>query len=187
MARSHAMNLLTSKSDTSPLQLQLAKEELIRIKVVLRIEEARVIRRCNILNCLHRGYTSGEIADILNVDSKTVINVGHAYIDLGFERALYDDDRSGRPIDIDDRVRSRIVAMVCSSPPEGTYRWTLDLIVEEATKRDLVNEPISREAVRARFHRWEPPDFIAAEPLQSVSDVLMPLTSFFLLHFSHKV
>lgn len=130
------------------LTLQLKAEEVRKIKHLLSIEEPRVIRRCNILNCLHRRYTSGEIAEILNVDPKTVVNVGSAYLDLGFERALYDDDRSGRPIDIDDRQRSRIVAMVCSDPPEGHYRWTLELIVEESSRRQLVDEPISRESVR---------------------------------------
>ena len=35
--------------------------------------------------------------------------------------ALYDEG-SGRPIDFDDRERSRIVAMVCSKPPRGFYR-----------------------------------------------------------------
>jgi transposase len=130
------------------LKLQLKNDEVRRIKYLLSIEEPRVIRRCNILNCLHRGYGSGEIAEILNVDSKTVINVGHAYLELGFESALYDDERSGRPIDIDDRARSRIVAMVCSNPPVGHYRWTLDLIVDEAIKRELVDESISRESVR---------------------------------------
>ena len=38
--------------------------------------------------------------------------------------------------------------MVCSDPPKGYYRWTLDLIVEESQKRDLTEESISREQVR---------------------------------------
>lgn len=38
--------------------------------------------------------------------------------------------------------------MVCSKPPQGFYRWTLDLIVEEAQKRELVSAQISREMVR---------------------------------------
>jgi hypothetical protein len=40
------------------------------------------------------------------------------------------------------------VAMVCSTPPRGFYRWTLDLIVEEAQKRELVDGTISRETIR---------------------------------------
>ena len=33
-----------------------------------------MIRRANILNCLHLGYVSSQIAQILNVDPKTVPN-----------------------------------------------------------------------------------------------------------------
>lgn len=131
-----------------PLKLTLKKKEIFAIKEFLKYEEARVIRRSNILNCLHHGYSSSEIALILNVDQKTVTNVGTAYLEGGFDSALYDDERSGRPIDFDDRERSRIIAMVCTNPPSGSYRWTLDLIAEEAEKRDLINRSISREQVR---------------------------------------
>lgn len=131
-----------------PLTLSLTPEDLEEIRYRLKVDEPRVIRRANVLNCLHLGYRSGDIAMILNVDPKTVTNVGNVYLESGLDGALYDDERSGRPIDIDDRERSRIVAMVCSKPPEGFYRWTLDLIVDEAHRRNLVKDGISRESVR---------------------------------------
>lgn len=130
------------------LMVRLKKKELEAIKEYLKYEEPRVIRRANILNCLHLGYGSTAIAEILNVDRRTVTNVANAYFAGGLESGLYDDERSGRPIDFDDRERSRIVAMVCSDPPDGTYRWTLDLIAEETQKRDLIEGSISREQVR---------------------------------------
>lgn len=132
----------------TPLKLRLKPKELYCIKCYVKYEEARVIKRANILNCLHLGYGTGEISNILNVDPKTVTNIANTYIEAGFDSALYDDERSGRPIDFDDRERSRIIAMVCSNPPDGTYRWTLDLIVEEAEKRELIEQAISREQVR---------------------------------------
>ena len=115
---------------------------------LLKFEEARVVRRANILNCLHLGYGSGEIAGILNVDPKTVTNIANTYLEADLDAALYDDERSGRPIDFDDRERSRIIAMVCCEPPLGFYRWTLDLIVEESERRELLDKSISREQVR---------------------------------------
>jgi transposase len=130
------------------LTLTLAKKELEEIRFRLKVDEARVVRRANILNCLHLGYASTEIAAILNVDPKTVSNVGNAYLEDGLEHALFDEERSGRPIEFDDRDRSRIVAMVCSKPPRGFYRWTLDLIVDEAEKRGVIDKDISRETVR---------------------------------------
>lgn len=86
----------------SPMTLQLKPPELQEIRYRLSIKEPRVIRRANILNCLHLGYVSGDIAKILNVDPKTVTNVGNAYLEGGLDSALYDEERSGRPIDFDD-------------------------------------------------------------------------------------
>mgnify|MGYP003435091119 CR=1 FL=1 len=140
--------LLQGTMMSLPLKVSLNKKEVATIKELLKYEEPRVIRRANILNCLHHGYVSTDISIILNVDQKTITNIANVYLDLGFESALYDEERSGRPIDFDDRERSRIVAMVCTNPPDGSYRWTLDLIVEEAEKRKLIDGTISREQVR---------------------------------------
>ena len=138
-----------------PLKLKLHWKHLEKIKEMLKYEERRVVRRCNILNCLHLGYTSTQIAAILNVDAKTVTNIGNVYLESGLESALHDDERSGRPIDIDDRDRSRIVAMVCSDPPAGHSRWTLDLIVEEAQERGIIPEGIGKEWVRILLHEHD--------------------------------
>jgi hypothetical protein len=61
-----------------------------------------VIRRTNILICLHLGYTSVQIAQILNVDRKTMTNVGNAYLEGGLESAPFDLAGSGRPDCRDD-------------------------------------------------------------------------------------
>ena len=99
----------------APLKLTLTKKDVEHIKHLLRYEEARVIRRANILNCLHLGYPSGEIAQILNVDPKTVTNVGHAYEEAGLDAALFDDERSGRPIDFGSGTRTS-----SATPPSTT-------------------------------------------------------------------
>jgi hypothetical protein len=50
----------------TPLSLKLKSSELERIRYLLKVEEPRVIRRANILNCLHLGYVSSDIAMILD-------------------------------------------------------------------------------------------------------------------------
>lgn len=129
-------------------RIYLKKKDLLAIKEYLKYEEPRVIRRCNILNALNLGYGITEIAGLLHVHRNTVRNIGLIYNESGLDAALYDDERSGRPIDFDDRERSRIIAMVCSDPPKGCYRWTLDLIAEESEKRELIEGTISHEQVR---------------------------------------
>lgn len=128
------------------IKVKLSSKDLATIKCLVEYEEARVVRRCNILNALNLGYGIAEISTLFHVHRNTVRNIGQAYNEGGLNVALYDDERSGRPIDFDDRDRSRIIAMVCSDPPKGYYRWTLDLIVDQA--KNLMDQPISREQVR---------------------------------------
>ena len=63
------------------LIVKLKPKELEAIKEYLKYEEPRVIRRANILNCLHLGYGSIAIAEILNVDRRTVTNVANVYLE----------------------------------------------------------------------------------------------------------
>lgn len=130
------------------IKIHLSKKELQAIKHLINYEEARVIKRCNILNALHLNYGVIEISCLLHTHRNTIRNIGLTYNESGLDAALYDEERSGRPIDFDDRERSRIIAMVCSDPPKGYYRWTLDLIVENAEKKQLIDSTISREQVR---------------------------------------
>ena len=88
-----------------------------------------------------------EVADILEITSRTVLNVEDRYEEFGLERALNDDPRPGTPIDFDDRIKSQIVAMVCSDPPEGFDRWTLRLLQGRAISEKIV-ETISHETIR---------------------------------------
>ena len=39
----------------------------------------------------------------------------------------------------DDNQKQRLIAMVCSNPPEGRARWTVRQVAEEAVKRKLVS------------------------------------------------
>ena len=102
---------------TLSVKLHWKHEE--RIAELLKYEEARVIRRANILSCLNNGIAPGLIAKVLHVYPKTIRNVANTFLESGLDAALYDEERSGRPIDYDDNERSRIVAMVCTDPPKG--------------------------------------------------------------------
>ena len=50
-------------------------------------------------------------------------------------------------LDLEDSQKQRIIAMVCSNPPEGRARWTVRLVAQEAVKRRLVPR-VGRETVR---------------------------------------
>ena len=72
---------------------------------------------------------------------------GHRYEESGLAGALYEKQRPGAAELLDDSQKQRIIAMVCSDPPEGRARWTVRLVAEEAIKRRLVPS-VGRETIR---------------------------------------
>lgn len=128
--------------------MQLGSKDRERIlEIIKRSDDARVIYRANALNLRSKGLTLAEVADFLEITSRTVFNIEENYEKFGLERALNDEPRPGTPAEFDDRVKSQIVALVCSDPPEGFDRWTLRLLREKAVKEDIV-ESISHETIR---------------------------------------
>jgi transposase len=124
-----------------------AKDRYKILDILDSSKDARVIRRANALNLRSKGWTIIEVADALEITSRTVINIETRYEEGGLNNALYDDPRPGQPPKIDDRVKSHVVALVCSEPPEGFDRWTLNLIQEKIIKDEIIDS-ISHESVR---------------------------------------
>ena len=94
-----------------------------------------------------RGQTRAEVADALDLTPQTVTNTCQNYNDLGLERALKDDPRPGQPVKFDEKIKAKIVALVCSDPPEGFDRWTLELIRNKSVEGGIVDS-ISKEKIR---------------------------------------
>ncbi len=88
---------------------------------------------------------------------RTVINICNTYIESGLTRALQDDPRTGRPPKFDARIHTKVIATVCSDPPEGFDRWTLDLLKERLEANKDV-ESIGRETISVilREHDLKP-------------------------------
>ena len=126
----------------------LSEEDYRRVFVLIKTgTSAREINRAHCLNMREKGLTVIEVAEFLEMTPRTVINICTAYQDYGLDRALKDAPRSGRPEEFDDRVKSHLVAIVCSDPPEGFDRWTLDLL-KERLEQDKIVETIHRDTVR---------------------------------------
>ena len=99
-----------------------------------------------ILRSLHQGVRQSDITKIVGVVPKTVYNIKRNFLEYGLGAALYNGQRPGRPIEIDERIRCQIASIVCADPPSGHSRWTLDLIVEILSIKEKTH--ISRESVR---------------------------------------
>lgn len=55
------------------------------------------------------------------------------YAEIGL-LVLYDQPRSGRPVEIDGNQRAKITALACSEPPQGYARWSLRLLADKVVE-----------------------------------------------------
>jgi putative transposase len=111
------------------------------------VQQVRVVLRALVLLQLAKGVSASRIAGMIPLTPQAIRKVGHRYLAGGLERALSDKQRPGAAEVLDDSQKQRLIAMVCSSPPEGRARWTVRLVAEEAVKRKLVPR-IGRETIR---------------------------------------
>lgn len=107
----------------------------------------REVTRAQLLLLAHAGKRNDEIADILHINRDTVLGVKNRFIEGGLNRAIHDAPRPGQPSKYDERARAEVIALACSSPPEGRKRWTVRLIAEELRKRPGM-AGMNREIVR---------------------------------------
>jgi putative transposase len=111
------------------------------------VQQVRVVLRALALLQLAKGISAPRIAGMIPLTPQAIRNVGRRYTNGGLERALYEKQRPGRAEVLDDSQKQRLIAMVCSTPPEGRARWTVRLVAEEAVKRKLVPR-VGRETIR---------------------------------------
>jgi putative transposase len=111
------------------------------------VQQVRVVLRALALLQLAKGVAAPRIARMIPLTPQAIRNVGRRYQQGGLDRALYEKPRPGAAKVLDDSQRQRLIAMVCSSPPEGRARWTVRLITEEAVKRKLIPH-VGRETIR---------------------------------------
>ena len=111
------------------------------------VQQVRVVLRAVALLQMAKGVSAPRVAAVVPLTPQAIRKVGHRYRQGDLDRALYEKERPGAAPVLEDSQRQRIIAMVCSDPPEGLSRWTVRLVAEEAVKRKLV-PPVGRETIR---------------------------------------
>src|SRR5215831_9970831 len=130
-------------------RVQLSKEERRELQRLLQsgLQPVRTVLRALALRQMAEGQTVRQVAKNVGLTPKTAWLTSQRYRQGGLERALYERPRPGKAALLDAQDRQRIVALVCSPPPEGRARWTVRLLTEEVVKRKLVPR-VGRETIR---------------------------------------
>ena len=132
-----------------PISIDVAPKDLKELASLLAggVQQVRVVLRALSLQQLAKGVSAPRIASMIPLTPQAIRNIGHRYQTGGLDAALYEKQRPGAAAVLDQNQRQRIIAMVCSDPPEGRARWTVRLVVQEAVKRKLVPR-VGRETIR---------------------------------------
>ncbi len=133
----------------APLRIDVTPKDQKELAKLLSggVQQVRVVLRALALLQLARGASAPRISQILPLTSQAIRTIARRYQQGGLESALFEKQRPGAAAVLDDAQKQRIIAMVCSNPPEGRARWTVRLVAQEAVKRRLVPR-VGRETVR---------------------------------------
>ena len=140
-----------------PVPIRLKAEDLAEIRSLLRggVQQVRVVLRALALRQLAAGVAAPQVAQSVPLTAKAIRELAHRYSRGELENALYDKQRPGASQILDASQKQRIVAMVCSQPPEGRARWTVRLVATEAVRRNLVPR-VGRETIRVLLENHDP-------------------------------
>ncbi len=106
-----------------------------------------VHRRANALRLLAEGKTISEVCVAVDFYTKTVRRVAWNYIDHDMDTALFDRERRTLEPALSTSQKQAVVALCCTSAPDGRARWTIRLLAEEAVRRKIIPKG-GRESIR---------------------------------------
>ena len=132
---------------TRKYTIDLSAEEQNRLIKIIKAgtTTARTILRANILlaSDIHTAqyHTTSEIAEMLHTTKTTIQNVRKAYTEHGVERTIYRKKRLTPPIPakVNGEVEAHIIALCCTTPPEGYSRWSVRLLADKCVELGFID------------------------------------------------
>lgn len=112
----------------------------------------RELKRAWALLKADAGRRGTEIAAALEITPATVCGIKRRFVEGGLEAALHERPRPGRPPKLDERGEAHLIAVACSTPPEGHHHWTLRLLAGKVVELGLADS-FSHEEVRRRLKK----------------------------------
>ena len=108
---------------------------------------ARHLRRARTLLLAAEGRTDEEIASALHVGTATVARTRKRFVQEGLSHTLPERKRPGGTPKLNAKQHAHLIALACSTPPEGKNRWALRMLADRMVELGHVEE-LSYETVR---------------------------------------
>ena len=94
------------------------------------------------------GWVDDAIAEAVEVSQPTVARVRKQFVEQGLEAAL--NRRAPRRLyqrKLDGAQEARLIALACSTPPDGFARWSLRLLADRLVELEI-SEDVSYQTIR---------------------------------------
>lgn len=129
--------------------VKLTKEERADLLTLIKngksaarkLEHARILLEVDKSNILCQNKTDSEVSNSLHVSEKTIHRIRERFVNEGLEKALERKVHARhKPCKIQGEEEARLIALCCSSAPEGRSRWTLSLLADKLVELNIVDE-----------------------------------------------
>jgi transposase len=129
--------------------VDLTEAERTELRTLIKkgTAKARKLTRAHILLRADEDATDAAIAQALHMSIRTVERTRQKFVEGNLATALSERPRPGAKRKLDAKGEAHLVALACSTPPEGQAVWTMWLLADELVALGLV-DTISDETVR---------------------------------------
>jgi transposase len=108
---------------------------------------ARRLTRAHILLQADRGTPDATIAAALHSGIATVERTRKRFVEEGLDTALQERPRPGSRRKLEGKQQAFLLALACSTPPDGRKHWTMPWLADKLVELKHV-ESVSDETVR---------------------------------------
>jgi transposase len=108
---------------------------------------ARRLTRAHLLLQADAGLSDEAIAQALHIGTATVERIRKRFVEEGLEAALSERPRPGGQRKLDGRQEAFLIALACSTPPEGRQCWTMQILADKLVELRVI-DAISDETIR---------------------------------------
>ena len=134
--------------------VRLTAEERNQLEHAVRAgrSSARVTNRARILLKTDEGWSASRVSQALDVAEGTALRIKRRFAEEGLAGALKDRPQAHRYRKLDDLGEAHLIALACSSAPEGHEHWNLRLLADRMVALGVV-ESLSHETVRLHLKK----------------------------------
>ena len=134
---------------TKKYRVDLTDDERGELGAMLRKgrSSARRLARARVLLSAAEDRLDADTAAAVRCSVTTVERVRQRFVEGGLEYALSERPRPGAQRLLDAKAEAHLVALACSTPPDGRATWSMQLLADRLVQAQVV-EAVSDETVR---------------------------------------